>query len=138
MNNDKEYMLLALEQGRLASEAGEVPVGAIVVKNGVVIGLGRNTPVSDKDPSAHAEIQALRSAALAIGNYRLDGCELFVTLEPCSMCAGAMMHARLRRVVFGAWDAKTGVAGSVLNLFENKQLNHQTSVTGGVLCDTTP
>jgi tRNA(adenine34) deaminase len=133
MNNDKEYMLLALEQGRLASEAGEVPVGAIVVKNGVVIGLGRNTPVSDKDPSAHAEIQALRSAALAIGNYRLDGCELFVTLEPCSMCAGAMMHARLRRVVFGAWDAKTGVAGSVLNLFENKQLNHQTSVTGGVL-----
>lgn len=126
-------MSLALEQCRVASPDGEVPVGAVIVKNGQVIATGRNAPIAQHDPTAHAEIAALRAAANALGNYRLDGCELFVTLEPCAMCAGAMMHARLRRVVFGAFDAKTGAAGSVLNLFENKQLNHHTTVLGGVM-----
>lgn len=133
MHDDAHYMALALEQAALAAQSGEVPVGAVVVKDGQVIGLGRNAPIAQHDPSAHAEIQALRAAAAALGNYRLDGCELFVTLEPCTMCTGAMLHARLQRVVFGALDAKTGAAGSVLNLFDIDQLNHQTQVLGGVL-----
>ena len=124
-------MLEALEQAGIAHAAGEVPVGAVVLKDGVIIGRGRNASVGDHDPSAHAEIQALRSASSAIGNYRLDGCELFVTLEPCAMCAGAMLHARLKRVVYGAADPRTGAAGSVLNLFANAALNHQTEVQGG-------
>ena len=123
----------ALAQARLAGAAGEVPVGAVVVKNGRIIASGHNTPVASHDPSAHAEIMALRAAANVLGNYRLDGCELFVTLEPCAMCAGAMLHARLARVVFGATDPKTGAAGSVLNLFAHQQLNHQTQVCGGVM-----
>lgn len=126
-------MGLALEQARLAGAAGEVPVGAVVVRNGQVIGVGRNMPVGTSDPTAHAEIVALREAARALGNYRLDGCELFVTLEPCAMCTGAMLHARLRRVVFGACDPKTGAAGSVVDLFAQPELNHQTEVQGGVL-----
>lgn len=126
-------MALALEQCRAASLDGEVPVGAVIVKNGQVIATGRNAPIAQHDPTAHAEIAAIRAAAKALGNYRLEGCELFVTLEPCAMCAGAMMHARLQRVIFGAFDAKTGAAGSVLNLFENKQLNHHTNVLGGVM-----
>ena len=125
-------MLLALAEARCAADAGEVPVGAIVVKNGQVIASGRNRPVAAHDPTAHAEIAALRAAALALGNYRLDDCTLYVTLEPCAMCSGAMLHARLARVVYGAPDAKTGAAGSVVNLFGNAQLNHQTAVTGGV------
>jgi tRNA(adenine34) deaminase len=110
-----------------------VPVGAVVIKNGQVIATGRNAPIASHDPTAHAEVVALREAARVLGNYRLDGCTLYVTLEPCAMCSGAMLHARVDRVVFGAADLRTGVAGSVLNLFDNKQLNHQTQVTGGVL-----
>ena len=130
---DSHWMRLALEQARLAAEEGEVPVGAVVVKDGQLIASGRNAPIGNHDPSAHAEIVALRAAASALGNYRLDGCELFVTLEPCAMCSGAILQARLKRVVFGAADARTGAAGSALNLFENRQLNHQTAVRGGVL-----
>ncbi len=128
-------MALALAEARLAAEAGEVPVGAVLVRNGQVIATGRNTPVAHHDPSAHAEINALRAGAAALGNYRLDGCELFVTLEPCAMCAGAMLHSRLARVVFGATDPKTGAAGSVLDLFAEPRLNHRTQVSGGVLAD---
>ena len=128
-------MGLALDQARLAAAAGEVPVGAVVVKDGQVIGTGYNAPVGSSDPTAHAEIMALRAAAQALANYRLDGCDLYVTLEPCAMCSGAMLHARLRRVLFGATDPKTGVAGSVLDLFGQLQLNHQTEVRGGVLAD---
>lgn len=130
---DQQLMSLALQQARLAAQAGEVPVGAVVVRQGQVIGMGHNAPIAGHDPSAHAEIMAMRAAAAALGNYRLDGCELFVTLEPCAMCAGAMLHARLQRVVFGAADPKTGVGGSVLNLFDQPQLNHQTALQGGVL-----
>ena len=126
-------MQQALLQARAAALNGEVPVGAVVVKDGQVIATGRNQPVQNHDPSAHAEIVALRAAALALGNYRLEGCEMFVTLEPCAMCAGAILQARLERVVFGAADEKTGAAGSVVNLFDNARLNHQTQAHGGVL-----
>ena len=133
---DAEFMELALHEAQAAAFNGEVPVGAVVVKDGVVIAVGCNSPITDHDPTAHAEIKALRAAAQVLGNYRLEDCELFVTLEPCAMCAGAMLHARLKRVVFGAPDAKTGAAGSVTNLFGNIALNHQTAVEGGVLEDT--
>ncbi len=126
-------MRQALAEARAAAEAGEVPVGAVVVKDGQVIASGRNAPIAGHDPTAHAEIVALRAAAQALGNYRLDGCTLYVTLEPCAMCSGAMLHARLARVVFGAVDPKTGAAGSVLDLFAQPRLNHQTEVAGGVL-----
>ena len=126
-------MRLALEQARLAAAAGEVPVGAVIVRDGQVIATGRNAPVASHDPTAHAEIAALRSAAQLAGNYRLDGCTLYVTLEPCAMCSGAMLHARLGRVVYGAADPKTGAAGSVLDVFANTLINHQTTVQGGVL-----
>ncbi|WP_432731761.1 tRNA adenosine(34) deaminase TadA [Variovorax sp. W6] len=132
-NDDAHWMALALAEARLAAEAGEVPVGAVLVKDGQLIATGRNTPVAHHDPSAHAEINALRAGALALGNYRLDGCELFVTLEPCAMCSGAMLHSRLARVVYGAADPKTGAAGSVLDLFAEPRLNHRTLVEGGVL-----
>ena len=128
-----DFMALALAQARMAAEAGEVPVGAVVVHRGEVIATGRNAPVAGHDPTAHAEIIALRAAAQRLGNYRLDDCELYVTLEPCAMCSGAMLHARLKRVVFGASDLKTGAAGSVINLFAEQQLNHQTALQGGVL-----
>lgn len=131
--NDEAGMALALEQARQAGAAGEVPVGAIVVRDGQVLGRGHNSPVASHDPTAHAEIAAMRAAAAAIGNYRLDGCTLYVTLEPCTMCAGAMLHARLARVVYGAPDPKTGAAGSVLNPFAEERINHQTRVEGGVL-----
>ncbi|MDQ0080588.1 tRNA(adenine34) deaminase [Variovorax boronicumulans] len=130
---DEHWMALALAQARLAAEAGEVPVGAVLVKDGQLIATGRNTPVAQHDPSAHAEINALRAGATTLGNYRLDGCELFVTLEPCAMCSGAMLHSRLARVVYGAADPKTGAAGSVLDLFAEPRLNHHTQVQGGVL-----
>ena len=133
MAGDVEFMQQALLLAREAAAAGEVPVGAVVVRDGQVIGRGRNAPVGQHDPTAHAEIAALRDAALALGNYRLDGCELFVTLEPCAMCSGAMLHARLQRVVYGAADPKTGAAGSVLDLFGQPQLNHHTRVQGDVL-----
>ncbi|GJI87454.1 tRNA-specific adenosine deaminase [Rugamonas sp. R1(2021)] len=128
-------MRLALEQAQHAWDLGEVPVGAVVVKDGVVIARGYNQPIGRHDPTAHAEIVALRAAAEALGNYRLPGCELYVTLEPCVMCSGAMMHARLARVVYGATDPKTGACGSVLNLFEQEQLNHHTDVAGGVMAE---
>jgi tRNA(adenine34) deaminase len=131
--NDIAVMRLALLQAVEAARAGEVPVGAVVLRHGQVIATGRNAPIGQRDPSAHAEIVALRAAAAALGNYRLDDCELFVTLEPCAMCAGAMLHARLKRVVFGAFDSKTGAAGSVLDLFSHSQLNHQTLISVGVL-----
>jgi tRNA(adenine34) deaminase len=133
--NDTEAMQLALAEARRAGEAGEVPVGAVVLKDGVVIATGRNAPIGAHDPTAHAEVVALRAAAAALGNYRLDGCELVVTLEPCAMCSGAMLHARIARVVFGAADPKTGAAGSVLDLFAEPRLNHQTRVQAGVLAD---
>ncbi len=130
---DSQWMCAALGQAQAAADAGEVPVGAVVVHQGQIIGTGHNAPIQTHDPSAHAEIAALRAAARHLGNYRLDDCELFVTLEPCAMCAGAMLHARLKRVVFGASDPKTGAAGSVIDLFGNAQLNHHTQVNGGML-----
>ncbi len=133
--DDAACMALALEQARLGGSRGEVPVGAVVVRDGRVLGAGYNQPVAGCDPSAHAEIVALRAAAAACGNYRLDGCSLYVTLEPCAMCVGAMLHARLARVVFGVCDPKTGAAGSVLDLFAEQRINHQTRVQGGVLAD---
>lgn len=131
--DDTHFMQFALAQAGQAAASGEVPVGAVVVRHGKVIATGRNAPIADHDPTAHAEIVALRAAALALGNYRLDDCELYVTLEPCAMCSGAMLHARLKRVVFGAADPKTGAAGSVVNLFSEAALNHQTALEGGVM-----
>jgi tRNA(adenine34) deaminase len=136
MNNrifDREFMSAALLLATAAQQAGEVPVGAVVVCNGEIIGRGYNAPISSHDPSAHAEIQAMRMAARVLGNYRLTGCTLYVTLEPCAMCAGAIQHARIARVVFGARDPKTGACGSVIDLFGEALLNHHTSVEGGVL-----
>jgi len=132
---DATYMGLALQEARKAWVAGEVPVGAVVVRDGEVIATGFNQPIGRHDPTAHAEIVALRAAAEKLGNYRLPGCELYVTLEPCAMCSGAMMHARLSRVVYAAPDPKTGVCGSILDLFALEQLNHHTDVVGGVLGD---
>ncbi|MCB1897373.1 MAG: tRNA adenosine(34) deaminase TadA [Zoogloeaceae bacterium] len=135
MLEDTDFMQAALEQARKAGSLDEVPVGAVVVLNGVVVGRGFNRPIGGHDPTAHAEVQALRDAARKLGNYRLPGCDLFVTLEPCVMCCGAIMHARIRRVVFGACDPKTGAAGSVIDLFAEARLNHHASVVGGVLAD---
>lgn len=123
----------ALDLARQAGAAGEVPVGSVVVHDGEVVGRGWNQPIGRRDPTAHAEIMALRDAADRLGNYRLPGCTLYVTLEPCAMCAGAIMHARIARVVFGARDPKTGVAGSIIDLFAESRLNHHASVTGGIL-----
>ncbi|QWT45713.1 tRNA adenosine(34) deaminase TadA [Azospira inquinata] len=131
--NDEYYMREALSQAQAAGCLGEVPVGAVVVKEGVIVGRGFNAPIGDHDPTAHAEIAALRDAARNLENYRLPGCELFVTLEPCAMCAGAMLHARIARVIYGARDPKTGVHGSVVDLFAVERLNHHTQVEGGVL-----
>ncbi|MFN5047380.1 tRNA adenosine(34) deaminase TadA [Roseateles sp.] len=132
---DEYAMRLALDQAHNALLVGEVPVGAVIMRGGQVIATGYNRPITTHDPTAHAEIVALRHAATLLGNYRLPECELFVTLEPCAMCAMAMMHARLKRVVFAAPDPKTGVAGSVLDLFGQKQLNHHTHIVGGVLAE---
>lgn len=133
--NDEMFMREALVQAQYAKAAGEVPVGAVVVRDGGIIATGFNRPISGHDPTAHAEIMALRNAAAVCRNYRLPDCELYVTLEPCAMCVGAMIHARLRRVVFGAYDPKTGACGSVVDLFMQKELNHHTTVTGGILQD---
>jgi tRNA(adenine34) deaminase len=146
---DATFMRAALDLARQAALAGEVPVGAVVVKDGQIIGRGSNAPISRHDPSAHAEIAALRDAAQHLGNYRLVGCDLFVTLEPCVMCVGAMFHARIARVVFGAHDPKTGAAGSVFNLFGDFphpnpppggegaiiRLNHHARIHGGVMAE---
>ena len=133
MPDDVHFMQLALKQAQEAAVAGEVPVGAVVVRAGQVISEGRNSPLGTHDPTAHAEINALRAAAKALGNYRLDDCTLYVTLEPCAMCSGALLHARLKRVVFGATEPKTGAVTSVVQLLDNPQLNHQTQWQGGVL-----
>ena len=132
---DRQFMQQALDQAKLAAMAGEVPVGAVLVRDGKIISRGFNQPISNSDPSAHAEMMALRAAAHIESNYRLPGTTLYVTLEPCLMCAGAMLHARVERVVFGATDPKTGAAGSVLNVFSEKQINHQTQVEGGIMGD---
>lgn len=128
-------MRAALQEAERAASLGEVPVGAVVVCKGEIVATGCNQPILLADPSAHAEMIALRAAAQKLGNYRLPECELFVTLEPCIMCAGAMMHARLKRVVFAATDPKTGAAGSVINPFADRRLNHHTEVQGGVLAE---
>ena len=128
-------MRLALDQAQNAWLVGEVPVGAVILREGRVIATGYNRPITTHDPTAHAELVALRHAAQLLENYRLPECELFVTLEPCAMCAMALMHARFGRVVFGAFDPKTGAAGSVVDLFATPQLNHHTKVQGGLLAD---
>jgi tRNA(adenine34) deaminase len=126
---------MAIEQAQLAAQAGEVPVGAVLVKDSQVIAKAFNKPIANHDPSAHAEMLTLREAALAQENYRIPGSTLYVTLEPCAMCSGAMLHARIDRVVYGAPDPKTGAAGSVIDLFASKQINHQTSVDGGIMSE---
>ena len=131
--DDAFFMAQALEQAQKAWDSEEVPVGAVLVKDGQVVAVGFNQPIGAHDPTAHAEIMALRAAAQILGNYRLPGCDLYVTLEPCAMCAGAMMHARLSRVIFGAPDPKTGACGSIIDLFAQENLNHHTEVVGGVL-----
>lgn len=133
MTQDEQFMREALSLAQHAAALGEVPVGAIVVKDGVIVGRGSNAPIGSQDPSAHAEILALRDAAKNIGNYRLVDCSLYVTLEPCAMCAGAIQHARIGQLVFGAKDPKTGACGSVVNLMTKDKLNHHTEVASGVL-----
>ncbi len=130
--NDREAMDAALEQARLAAEGGEVPIGAVVVYNGVIIARAQNCVIRHVDPTAHAEMIALRTAAKAVSNYRLTGCTLYVTLEPCAMCAGAMIHARIDRLVYGAGDPKAGACGSVLSVLNHPQLNHQMQVEQGI------
>lgn len=131
--DDEFFMREALVLAREAWVTGEVPVGAVTVMDGKIVGRGFNSPISRHDPSAHAEVMALRDAAQKLGNYRLPGVTLYVTLEPCAMCAGAIMHARVARLVFGADDLKTGAAGSIVNLFDEARLNHHTEVSGGLL-----
>ena len=130
---DERFMGEALVLARAAQGRGEVPVGAVVVRDGEIVGRGGNAPIAAADPTAHAEIAALRDAGRRLGNYRLPDCDLYVTIEPCAMCAGAIMHARIGRVVFGARDPKTGACGSVVDLFAEPRLNHHATVTGGVL-----
>jgi len=135
MMQEERYLQLAIEQARLAMEAGEVPVGAVIVFNGEVIASGQNYVLRSLDPTAHAEIVALREAAQHLNNYRLTGCELYTTLEPCAMCAGAMIHSRISRLVYAAADPKAGAAGSVLEVVNHPQLNHQMQITSGILAE---
>lgn len=130
---DEDFMRMAIALAQEAASLGEVPVGAVVVKDGMVIGKGRNAPISLNDPTAHAEIQAMRDAAQHLGNYRLVGCTLYVTLEPCAMCSGAIQHARIARLVYGARDPKTGCCGSVVDLMTEQKLNHHCEVSYGLL-----
>ncbi len=132
---DTHWMRRALQLATLAAREGEVPVGAVIVKDGELIAEGRNHPISGHDPTAHAEIQALRAAGKALNNYRLGGTTLYVTLEPCPMCAGAIVHARVQRVVFAATDPRTGAAGSIYNILQSNELNHRCEVEGGVLAE---
>lgn len=132
---DVEFMRLALEQAGHARGSGEVPVGAVLVHEGKVVATGANRPIGASDPTAHAEIEALRSGGRSLGSYRLTGTTLYVTLEPCPMCASAIVHARVRRLVFGAWDPRAGAAGSVIDLFALPGLNHRVDVFGGVLME---
>ncbi len=131
--SDEAWMAEALGLAHAAAARGEVPVGAVVVKDGAIVGRGGNATISSSDPTAHAEIVALRDAGRVLGNYRLPGCDLYVTIEPCAMCAGAILHARIERLVFGANDPKTGACGSVVDLFDLPRLNHHATVTRGVL-----
>ena len=131
--SNEDYMQIALNLAQQAAVAGEVPVGAIVVKDGEIIGRGSNAPITTHDPTAHAEIRAMRDAAEFLGNYRLVGCTLYVTLEPCAMCSGAIQHARIAKVIYGASDPKTGACGSVVNLMAEPKLNHHTKIEGGIL-----
>jgi tRNA(adenine34) deaminase len=133
--NDENLMRAALAEARAAAEAGEVPIGAVAVLGGAIVACGQNRVLRDCDPTAHAEVVALRGAAQAVGNYRLLDCELYVTLEPCAMCAGAMIHARLGRLIYGAADPKAGAAGSVLEVVNHPRLNHEMAVTRGVLAE---
>jgi len=135
-SDNSVFMGRALELARMAAEHGEVPVGAVLVQDGEIVGEGWNQPVGSSDPSAHAEIMALRQAAARLGNYRLPDTTLYVTLEPCVMCAGAIIHARVKRLVYGAPDPKTGAAGSVFDIFASEKLNHKVDVFGQVLADT--
>ena len=133
--SDETFLRLAIDQAMNASALGEVPVGAVLVRDGQVIATGFNQPIGSHDPTAHAEIRAMRMAAELLGNYRLTGCDLYVTLEPCAMCAGAIQHARIRRLIYGASDPKTGACGSVIDLMAEGRLNHHCEVRGGVLAD---
>jgi tRNA(adenine34) deaminase len=135
ITSDERFMREALALAREAGAAGEVPVGAVVVRGGEIVGRGYTRPITSHDPTAHAEIIALREAAKRLGNYRLPDCELFVTLEPCVMCTGGIFHARIARVVFGARDPKTGAAGSVLDLYAEPRLNHHAEIVGGMLAE---
>ena len=137
MISDLEAMEAALTEARQAAESGEVPIGAVAIHDGRIVGRGQNRVLRDNDPTAHAEIVALREAAVALGNYRLNGCTLYVTLEPCAMCAGAMIHARIDRLVYAAADPKAGAAGSVLAVLNHPRLNHQLQVQQGILADET-
>jgi len=132
---DDQAMQAALDEAVDAEVAGEVPIGAVVVRDGVIVSRGQNRVLRDNDPTAHAEVVALRAAAAAIGNYRLSGCTLVATLEPCAMCAGALIHARVERLVYGAADPKAGAAGSVLSVVNHPALNHQMTVQGGVMAE---
>ena len=132
---DQEFMRAALAEAKLALAADEVPVGAVIVRNGEIIGRGLNRPIQDNDPTAHAEVMALRAAATEEDNYRLPDTTLYVTLEPCAMCVGAMLNARIARVVFGAYDPKAGAAGSVVDLCDNRELNHRIEANGGLMAD---
>lgn len=131
--SDQAFMWQALAEARAAAEVGEVPVGALVVRNNEIIGAGLNRSIQDNDPTAHAEVVAIRAAAHSDENYRLDGTTIYVTLEPCAMCMGAMLHARTKRLVFGAYDAKAGSAGSVIDISDNRRFNHRIEVNGGLL-----
>ena len=133
MNEDEKWMNLALEQARIAEEEGEVPVGAILIKDGILVAQAHNQPISTNDPTAHAEIQLIRAAGEKFKNYRLTGTSLYVTLEPCAMCLGAIMHARIKRIIYGAHDLKTGVCGSSENLMEANCFNHKINLVSGVL-----
>lgn len=133
--NDIDFMRLALDAARGAEAAGEVPVGAVLVQGNAVLGVGANRPIAGHDPTAHAEIEALRAAGRTLSSYRLNGTTLYVTLEPCVMCASAIIHARVERLVFGAWDPKAGAAGSTTNIFTLAHMNHRVDVFGGVLMD---
>ena len=135
MPTDTEYLLAAMEQAKAAEADGEVPVGAVIVRDGEIIATGRNRVITDSDPTAHAEIVALRAAGVVLGNYRLEGCDLYCTLEPCAMCAGAILHGRIRRLVYAASDPKAGACGSVLGVMHHPQLNHKVEVVSGLLAE---
>ncbi len=135
MQSDTDYLCAAIREARAAEADGEVPVGAVIVRDGEIIAVGRNGVITDHDPTAHAEIVALRAAGLALGNYRLEGCDLYCTLEPCAMCAGAILHARIRRLVYAASDPKAGACGSVLGVMNHPQLNHRVEVVSGLMAE---